>query len=371
MTDTTPAVPFLDVAAGIAEQRADLDAAWQRVLVGGQFILGPELAAFEADFAPVAGCKHAVGVGNGLDALAFALEAAGVRPGDEVVVPAHTFIATWTAVRMVGAVPVAAEPACGGYNIDAATFAQALTRRTRAVVAVHLYGDPVAMEPLSALAAEHGVIVIEDAAQAHGARRNGRAAGSLGAAAAFSFYPSKNLGAFGDGGAVTTNDDDLSARVRRLRNYGSERKYVHDAGGRNSRLDPLQAAILRVRLLRLADWNGRRQKIAARYLEAFRDLPDLHLPPLDPANEPVWHLFVVRCAARDALARHLAADGIETLVHYPLPVYRLAPFAAFAPPVVTAADRLCSEVLSLPIGPHQTPAQTERVIAAVRRYFRC
>lgn len=369
MTDAAPAVPFLDVAAGISEQRGELDEAWNRVLESAQFVLGPELAAFEAEFAPLAGCRHAVGVGNGLDALALALEAAGICPGDEVIVPAHTFIATWSAVRMVGAVPVPAEPAPGSYNIDAATFAEALTRRTRAVVAVHLYGDPVAMEPLAALAAERGVVVIEDAAQAHGAIRNGRAAGSLGAAAAFSFYPSKNLGAFGDGGAVTTNDAELSARVQRLRNYGSERKYVHETAGRNSRLDPLQAAILRVRLLRLAAWNGRRRQIAARYLEALSDLPGLHLPPVDSANEPVWHLFVVRSPARDALAACLASEGIETLVHYPRPVYRLAPFAASGPAGVTPADRLCSEVLSLPIGPHQTPAQTDRVITAVRRYF--
>jgi dTDP-3-amino-3,4,6-trideoxy-alpha-D-glucose transaminase len=369
MIETAPAVPFLDLAAGISEQRAALDSAWKRVLESGPFILGPELAAFEAAFAPVAGCAHAVGVGNGLDALALALEAAGIGPGDEVVVPAHTFVATWSAVRMAGAVPVPAEPAPGAYNVDSGTLAAAMTQRTRALVVVHLYGDPVAMEPVMALAHERRLVVIEDAAQAHGAKHHGHAAGSFGAAAAFSFYPTKNLGAFGDGGAVATNDAELAAQVRRLRNYGSERKYAHDVAGRNSRLDALQAAILRVRLDRLADWNERRRQVAAQYFEALQDVPELRLPPLDPANEPVWHLFVVRTAARDALAAHLAVEGIETLVHYPVPVYRLPPFAAFAPSGVTPADRLCSEVLSLPIGPHQTPAQTERVIAAIRRYF--
>lgn len=366
----TPPVPFLDMAAAVAEQRADLDAAIGRVLDSGYFIMGPELAAFEAAFAGLCGCDHAVGVGNGLDALAMALEAAGVGPGDEVVVPAHTFIATWSAVAMIGAVPVPAEPAQSGYNVDAASIAAAITRRTRAIVVVHLYGEPVAMEEVLALAEAHGLPVIEDAAQAHGATRHGVAAGSFGRAAAFSFYPSKNLGALGDGGAVTTSDAALADRVRLLRNYGSAHKYAHQTEGRNSRLDPLQAAVLGVRMTRLAAWNAARRAVAAAYLEGLADIPGLTLPPVIAGNQPVWHLFVVQvdpaAGGRDALAARLEAQGIGTLIHYPRACYRYPPFAAHGPAGQTRADVLAQTVLSLPMGPHQSPDQTARVIGAVR-----
>jgi dTDP-3-amino-3,4,6-trideoxy-alpha-D-glucose transaminase len=371
----SPPVPFLDMAAGIAEQRAGLEAAIARVLDSGSFIMGPELAAFEAEFAAFCGCDAAVGVGNGLDALAMALEASGVGPGDEVVVPAHTFIATWSAVAMIGAVPVPAEPAGQGYNVDAATIAAAMTPRTRAIVVVHLYGEPVAMEDILALAAEHAVPVIEDAAQAHGATRHGVPAGSLGRAAAFSFYPSKNLGALGDGGAVTTNDPAIAARVRLLRNYGSVRKYDHETGGRNSRLDPLQAAVLRLRLTRLTAWNAARGAVAAAYLEGLADLPGLTLPPVVAGNAPAWHLFVVQvdeaAGGREALAATLEAQDITTLIHYPRACYRYPPFARSGPEGATRADRLAQTVLSLQIGPHQSPEQTARVIAAVRDAVRC
>jgi dTDP-3-amino-3,4,6-trideoxy-alpha-D-glucose transaminase len=362
-------VPFLDLKAAVAELRPEIDAAYARVMDSGRYILGPEVEGFEAGFAALCGVGHAVGVGNGLDALAIALEAAGVRPGDEVVVPAHTFIATWLAVTMVGATPVAAEPADGRFNLSAETVEPCLTRRTRAIVPVHLYGEPVEMEPLLALAEARGIAVVEDAAQAHGATRNGRPCGAFGRAAAFSFYPGKNLGAFGDAGAATTDDAEIDAAMRRLRNYGSEARYQHDAAGRNSRLDPLQAAFLSVRLARLEAWNARRREIARFYGEALADVGDLVLPAALPGNLPVWHLYVVCTGRRGALQAALAEAGVETLIHYPKAVYRYPPFAAHGPGNATPADRLTSEILSLPIGPHMTDEQVEQVAAAVKGFF--
>jgi len=362
-------VPFLDLKAALAEIRPEIDAAYARVMDSGRYIGGAEVEAFEARFATLAGARHAFGVGNGLDALAIALEALGIGRGDEVVVPSHTFIATWLAVTMVGATPVAAEPADGRFNVSAETIEAAMTPRTRAVMPVHLYGEPAEIEPILDLAAARGVAVVEDAAQAHGALRNGRPCGSFGIAAGFSFYPGKNLGAFGDAGAVTTNDDGLVEAMLRLRNYGAIGRYQHETTGRNSRLDPLQAAFLSVRLERLAEWNERRRRIAALYCETLEGVGDLVLPRTLPGNEPVWHLFVVRTGRRDALAAALAEAGVETLVHYPRPVYRFPPFASAGPGNATPADRLTGEILSLPIGPHVTDEQAERVIAAVRGVF--
>ncbi|MGZ9809195.1 DegT/DnrJ/EryC1/StrS family aminotransferase [Pseudoroseicyclus sp. H15] len=362
-------IPFLDLAAAAQEERAELDAIWARFLDSGRYILGPEVEGFEAAFARYCGAAEGIGTGNGLDALAIALEAAGIGPGDEVLVPAHTFIATWLAVRMAGATPVPAEPPEGGYNADAAGYAAALTPRTKAIVPVHLYGAVAPMEGILALAAKHGLAVIEDAAQAHGAKAGGRVAGSFGLTAAFSFYPAKNLGALGDGGALVTSDADLAARARRLRNYGSERKYEHEEAGRNSRLDPLQAMVLSMRLKRLDAANDRRRAIAARYREGLAGLDGLALPPEVPGDAPVWHLYVVRTPQRDALAEHLAGAGVATQIHYPRPVYRFAPFAEAGPAIGSPADRLCDEILSLPIGPHQNEAATEAVIDAVREFF--
>ena len=364
------AVPFLDLQPPMAPLRPALDAAYRRVMDSGRYILGAEVERFEQDFAALAGCAHAVGVGNGLDALAFALEAVGVQAGDDVVVPAHTFIATWLAVRMLGARPVASEPAPGGYNSGPAEIAAALTPATRAVVVVHLYGEPVDTEGIAELCAARGLPVVEDAAQAHGARRHGRAVGSLGAAAAFSFYPGKNLGALGDGGAVTSSDPAVIERVRRLRNYGGIAHYDHAAEGRNSRLDPLQAAFLGVKLPALAAWNERRRSVAGRYAQGLAGLPGLQLPTSLPGNLPAWHLYVVRSPRRDALMAHLAAAGIEARLHYPRAVIRCAPFAAQAPQAETAADRLAAEVLSLPMGPHLDDMQVDRVIDAVRGFHR-
>jgi dTDP-4-amino-4,6-dideoxygalactose transaminase len=359
-------IPFLDVPAIYAELADELDAAARAVMASGAYILGPEVTAFEEEFAAYCGTRHAIGVGSGLDALRLVLEAYGIGPGDEVVVPSNTFIATWLGVSQVGATPVPVEPDAATHNITAAGIEAALGDRTRAIMPVHLYGQPADMDAIMALGARHGVPVIEDAAQAHGAHYRGRRAGSLADAAAFSFYPGKNLGALGDGGAVTTDDDELADGVRMLRNYGSRQKYHHDAQGLNSRLDSLQAAFLRVKLRRLDEFNNRRRAVAARYLQGLRDAPALTLPQVPEWCDPVWHLFVVRHPDRDALQARLAEAGVDTLIHYPIPPHRCGAYADFASAELPVAEALSAEVLSLPIGPHLAGSDVERVIEAVR-----
>lgn len=360
-------VPFLDLAAAAAELRADLDAACARVVSSGRYLLGPETAAFEAEFAAYCGAAHCVTVGSGCDALELALRALGVGPGDEVIVPAHTFIGTWLAVSAAGATPVPVEPDERTANIRADAVAAAITPRTRAIMPVHLYGQPADLDAIHAVAARHGLPVVEDAAQAHGARYHGRRVGSgPSAATAFSFYPGKNLGALGDGGAVVTDDAALADRIRLLRNYGSREKYRHEVRATNSRLDELQAAMLRVKLARLDEWNARRAAVAGRYLAELRGPA---LPAVAAGTQPSWHLFVVRSPGRDALRAALAAAGVATLAHYPVPVH-LSP--AYAGPrwpqgSLPVTERLAATVLSLPIGPHLGPAHVDRVVAAVLR----
>lgn len=361
------AVPFLDLRAAYLELQGPIDAAVARVLDSGHYILGPEVAAFEAEFAAYCEAAHAIGVANGLDALQLALRALDVGEGDEVVVPSNTYIATWLAVSQVGAVPVPVEPDPATGNLDPDRVRAALTPRTRALLPVHLYGQPAQLDPLLALAREHGLKVLEDAAQAHGARYRGRRIGAHADAVAWSFYPGKNLGALGDGGAVTTDDAAVADRIRVLRNYGSREKYVNEVPGWNSRLDPLQAAVLRVKLAHLDAWNARRAALAARYLQAL-DGCGVELPAVAPDVEPAWHLFVVRSPARDALQAQLAAAGIGTLIHYPVPPHAQAAYAGFNARAAEwpIATRLASEVLSLPMGPHLDPDQADRVCAAVR-----
>jgi dTDP-3-amino-3,4,6-trideoxy-alpha-D-glucose transaminase len=364
-------VKFLDLQAIYRQDQAAYDAAYHRVMASGRWILGPELDAFEAEFAAYGGRRHAIGVGNGLDALALVLQALGLGPGDEVLVPAHTFIASWLAVRLAGAVPRPVEPAAGSYNIDAAGVAAAITPRTRAVMPVHLYGAPADPAALRSLCAERGLLLVEDAAQAHGARHHGEPVGGFGRAAGYSFYPGKNLGAFGDAGAIVTDDDALAAALRARRNYGSAQRYQHDSEGVNSRLDELQAAFLRVRLARLDAHNAQRRAQAARYTERLAGAPGLSLPAVPPGDEPVWHLFVVRHLRRDALQAALQASGVETLIHYPKPAYRFPPFAQAAPAGRSAADALCDEALSLPIGPHLSLAEIDRVAEAISLFCEC
>jgi dTDP-4-amino-4,6-dideoxygalactose transaminase len=352
------------------ELKEELDAAYLRVMESGWYVLGREVRAFEEEFAAYCGAEHCVGVGNGLEALHLILRAYGIGDGDEVIVPSHTYIATWLAVSYAGARPVPVEPDERTYNVDPELVEAAITPRTRAIMPVHLYGQPADMDPINEIAGRHGLNVIEDAAQAHGAGYKGRRAGTLGDAAGFSFYPGKNLGALGDGGAVVTNSEELANRVRMLRNYGSQVKYHSEVKGFNSRLDELQAALLRVKLARLDEWNARRKALAAQYAEALRDVPDLTLPFEPEWAEPVWHLFVVRHPRRDGLREHLAGAGIGTLIHYPIPPHLSDAYAdeGRAAGYFPTTETLAKEVLSLPMGPHLPGSDLYLVEDALRMW---
>lgn len=362
-------IPFLDLQRINDRHRGAYQTALARVLDSGRALLGEETAAFEREFAAYCGAAHGVGVGNGFDALHLVLRAWGIGAGDEVIVPAHTFIATWLAVSHLGARPVPIEPDAHTGNIDATQVEAAITPRTRALVAVHLYGRPAPMRELAAIAQRYRLKLLEDAAQAHGARLHGRPCGSLGDAAAFSFYPGKNLGALGDGGAVTTDDAALAERVRRLANYGSAVKYRHELAGVNSRLDELQAAFLRERLRCLDADNAQRRAVAQAFREGLAGTPGLTLPaPDDASSLSAWHLFVVRHPQRDALAGALAARGIATLVHYPVPIHRQGAYAdtPLARLRLPQADMWAQQVLSLPIGPTLGLGEVHTTVSAVR-----
>jgi dTDP-4-amino-4,6-dideoxygalactose transaminase len=333
-------------------------------------VLGEEVRAFEEEFAAYCGARHCVGVANGLDALHLIVRAMGVGAGDEVIVPSNTFIATWLAVTYAGAVPVPVEPDERTYNLDPARIEDAITGRTRAVMPVHLYGQTADMDAINEVAARYGLKVIEDAARAHGARYKGRRAGALGDAAGFSFYPGKNLGALGDGGAVVTDDAALAEEVRRLRNIGGRVKYYHEVRGYNSRLDELQAAMLRVKLARLDEWNGRRKLIARHYLQTLEGVPDLAPPFVPEWADPVWHLFVVRHPRRDELQEHLKSRGVGTLIHYPVPPHVQEAYAdlGYARGRFPVAERQAGEILSLPMGPHVSEAEVGHVVAQLSAF---
>lgn len=354
-------IPFLDLGVVNRQLGDELEAAFRRVLDSGWFVMGPELEAFEAEFAEYSGVKHCIGVGNGLEALHLLLRAYDIGPGDEVIVPSNTFVATWLAVSECGATPIAVEPNPLTYNIEAAAIKQAITSRTRAIMPVHLYGQPADMDPINDLACKHGLVVIEDAAQAQGALYKGRRAGSLGHAAGTSFYPGKNLGALGDGGAVLTSDDVIADKVRCLRNYGSQIKYQHDVAGYNSRLDELQAAFLRVKLSVLDCWNDRRRQIASRYLRLLSGKGYL-LPVVPDFVDPVWHLFVIRHARRDALRNYLANNAITSVIHYPIPPHRQVCYGAYSGCYLPLTEKLAAEVLSLPISPVMGDDDVSRVV---------
>lgn len=358
-------IPFLDIGAAYHELKQELDAAYQRCMDSGWYILGNEVGAFEAEFASYCEAQHCVGVGNGLEALHLILRGYGIGPGDEVIVPANTYIATWLAVSYTGATPVPVEPDPRFYNIDPMRIEEAVTPKTRAIMAVHLYGQPADMDPINEIALRYGLKVIEDAAQAQGARYKGRRVGSLGDAAGTSFYPSKNLGAYGDGGAVITNDPQLAERIRVLRNYGSHVKYQNEVIGFNSRLDELQAALLRVKLRSLDDWNARRGALARRYLEQLSKC-GLVLPQVPDWAEPVWHLFVVRSPERDQLQARFSQQGIGMLIHYPVPPHLSGAYGMeFQGQRFGTTEELAATVLSLPIGPHLSTGQQEVVIGAL------
>ncbi len=357
-------VPFLDLSHLHQSIREPLDAAYHRVMDSGWFIMGPELEAFESEFAQYCEVKHCIGVGNGLEAIHLLLRAYGIGPGDEVIVPSNTFIATWLAVTECGATPVPVEPSIDTHNIDTDLIAAAITSRTRAIIPVHLYGQPADMDPINALAAKYGLVVIEDAAQAQGARYKGRRAGSLGHAAATSFYPGKNLGALGDGGAVLTNDDAIADKIKRLRNYGSKIKYQHDVAGYNSRLDEMQAAFLRVKLTVLDEWNASRRDVAAQYSKLLANA-DIVLPYVPEYAEPVWHLYVIRSKQRDALKAHLEQQGVSTVIHYPIPPHRQACYQGFRGHNFPVAELLAGEVLSLPMSPLIETEEIEYVASKI------
>jgi dTDP-4-amino-4,6-dideoxygalactose transaminase len=363
-------IPFLDLRAPYLELKDELDEAYKRVMESGWYILGDECEAFEKEFADYCGTKYCIGVGNGLDALHLILRAYGIGEGDEVIVPANTYIATWLAVSYAGAKPVPVEPDEKTYNINPNLIEQSITERTKAIIAVHLYGQPADMDSINALAKKNNLKVIEDAAQAHGAKYKGRRAGSLGDAAGFSFYPGKNLGAIGDGGAVTTNDPVLAEKVKVLRNYGSRIKYYNEVKGFNSRLDELQAAMLRVKLSKLDKWNERRSKVARIYLQELKNCNDLIIPYVPEWAEPSWHLFVVRSQKRDELQSYLIKNDIGTLIHYPVPPHLSEAYADMNYKIgdFPITEKIAKSVLSLPMGPHISDIEISEIRTKIERY---
>jgi dTDP-4-amino-4,6-dideoxygalactose transaminase len=364
-------IPFLDMHAQYLELKDELDQAYRRVMDSGWYILSGEVEAFEQEFAEYLGVRHCIGVGNGLEALQLILMAYGIGPGDEVIVPANTYIASWLAVSYVGAVPIPVEPDPATYNMDAARIESAITSRAKAIMPVHLYGQPSAMDEIWKLADRHGLKIIEDSAQTHGATYRDRMSGTLGDAAGFSFYPTKNLGAFGDAGAVTTNDDRLADSVRVLRNYGSRKKYYNEVKGHNSRLDPLQAAFLRAKLKFLDQWNERRRKIADFYLTTLQGLDGLTLPKTTAESSHVWHLFVILHSRRDELQKHLEREGISTLIHYPVPPHLSEAYSelGYKAGDFPLTEQMANSALSLPIGPHLSLEEAGLVADAIRRFL--
>lgn len=364
-------VPFLDLRASYLELQSEIDQAVLASLRSGWYIGGEEVEQFEAAFATYTESAHCASVGNGLDALVLSLRAVGIGPGDEVLVPAHTFIATWLAVTAVGAVPVPVDQEVGQFLMSPERLESAITPRCRAVVPVHLYGMPADLDAILQIARARDMYVIEDAAQAHGARYRGRRIGGHGHAVAWSFYPGKNLGAFGDAGAVTTDDPDIASNVRMLRNYGSQKKYVNQLLGTNSRLDPIQAAVLQVKLRYLDEWNERRRHIAQSYLQGMAD-NNLRLPQAPDWAEPVWHLFVVQSEQRTGLQEHLHDSGVGSLIHYPVPPHLQLCYSdmGFGIGDFPNAERLAREVLSLPIGPHLQMGSVEYVVDVMNYYCR-
>ena len=372
-------IPFLDLRSINQDLREELLSAFERVLDSGWYILGNEVRQFEKEFATYCEAKYCVGVGNGLDALHLILRAYGIGAGDEVIVPANTYIATWLAITYAGAKPVPVEPDERTYNMDPDRIEAAITPCTRAIIAVHLYGQPADMDAINAVAKKYGLKVIEDAAQAHGARYKGRRVGSLADAAGFSFYPGKNLGALGDGGAVTTNDERLADKVRVLSNYGSRIKYHNEIKGFNSRLDELQAAFLREKLKRLDEWNEQRRAQASEYILRLSYLSgendergkEITLPFVPDWADPVWHLFVIRSKKRDALQKQLTEQGIGTIIHYPIPPHLQPAYAdlGLAENSFPITEKIHREVISLPIGPHLDSQSVAQVASVIKDFF--
>jgi dTDP-4-amino-4,6-dideoxygalactose transaminase len=363
-------IPFLDMKSPYKELKAELDSAYQRVMDSGWYILGAEVESFEREFAAYCGARFCIGLGNGLEALHLILRGYGIGEGDEVIVPSNTYIATWLAVSYAGAKPTPVEPDPRTYNLDPERVESAITERTRAILPVHLYGQTADMDPLLELAKKYNLRVIEDAAQAQGARYKNRMSGNLSDAAGFSFYPGKNLGAFGDAGAVVTNDAQLADRVRMLRNYGSKVKYYNEEKGFNSRLDEMQAAFLRVKLKYVDEWNDRRKRIAAQYLESLADVENLTLPHAPEWASPIWHIFAIQHPKRDDLQKYLKDNGVDTLIHYPVPPHLSGAYAdlGMAKGRFPIAESIASAELSLPMGPHLGLDEVEYIAGLIKNY---
>ena len=362
-------IPFGELKSQFLSIEPEVRAAIDDVLESAWYIFGKHCKAFEEEFAAYVGTAHAAGVGSGTEAIHIALVAVGVRPGDEVITVANTCVPTVAAISAAGAVPALVDIDPATMTLDAASLDAAITPRTRAIVPVHLYGHPCDVDPILEVANRHGIPVVEDCAHAHGTEYRGRRCGTFGAAAAFSFYPSKNLGAYGDGGAVTTNDAALDAAVRRLRNYGEETRYHHATQGFNSRLDEIQAAVLRVKLGHLGAWNQARRERAARYIRLLEDLP-ITVPVEAPWARHSFHLFVIRSARRDDLQAHLGKRGIATLLHYPIPIHLQPAYAGLHRPrgSFPQAERACDEVLSLPMYAELPFEHVERIAEAIRDF---
>ena len=359
-------IPFLNLRDSYLELKPEIDAAVARVLDSGWYILGPEVEAFESEYAEYCQATYCVGLADGLDALHLGLKAMGVGPGDEVIVPSNTYIATWLAVSQCGAVPVPVEPVERTYNINPELIEAAITTRTKVILPVHLYGQPCDMDPILAIAKKHDLKVLEDGAQAHGAEYKGRKIGAHGDIVTWSFYPGKNLGALGDGGAITTNNAELADKIRVLRNYGSRIKYVNEVQGCNSRLDPIHAAVLRVKLKYLDAWNARRAALAEQYLQGLQGA-DLDLPFVPEWAKPAWHLFVVRSKQRDMLQKHLEQNGVGSLIHYPIPPHLQQAYAdaGYSQGAFPLAEAMADEVLSLPMGPQLSLDEVNAVIEKI------
>lgn len=363
-------IPFLDVKASYLELKEEIDKAYERIMLSGNYILSKELDDFESEFAKYCGTKYCIGVGNGLDALHLILRAYGIGKGDEVIVPAHTFIATWLAVTYTGAVPVPVDVNLSTYNIDPTLIETSITPNTKAIIPVHLYGYPADMKKINEIAKRFNLKVIEDGAQSHGAKYFGKMAGSLADAAAFSFYPGKNLGAFGDGGAIVTDDPILASKVKMLRNYGSNIKYRHDEQGFNSRLDPIQAAFLSVKLKHLDEWNNRRIRIADLYLEELKDIPNLTLPSKILGITSSWHLFVIRHLYREEFFEYLLNNNIGTLIHYPFPPHLSKAYLnlGYSKGDFPHTEEISETILSLPIGPHLNDDEVRNIIDCIKLF---
>lgn len=362
-------IPFLNFQPMNNDVREEIYKSFERVFESKWYILGQEVEAFEKEFANYCGVKHCIGVANGLEALFLILVAYGIKEGDEVIVPSNTYIATALAVSYAGARPVFVEPKIETYNIDPDLIEEKITARTRAIIPVHLYGQPADMDPIIELAKKYNLKIIEDSAQAHGALYKNQKTGNLGDAAGFSFYPGKNLGAYGDGGCVTTNDDELAFKVKTLRNYGSQKKYHNIFKGYNSRLDELQAAFLRVKLKYLDKWNAERKKIASYYLENIRN-PKIILPRVIEDVEHVWHLFVVRTENRDNFQQYLSEHGIETLIHYPIPMHLQPAYKDLnlAKGDLPIAEKISEEVISLPIWPGMSEKELAHIVETINKW---